>query len=445
MSLDLPIIDDESDESTLKEQMEPLHQLLVNNETEEVALILESLPLEDRFNTWQHIAREYRLDILLDMRSEPRRHLLDEMDIGELDILFAEIEAEDLIELADSLPDYMVDRAFSNMDQSQRDFYELAQSFDEEQIGHWSDHHVLISPHTMLVQQSKRLLRRELPDHSEVIYLLDRTGRFAGCIKLIDLALANDHQPISELIIEDYPTIIATAALREAADKVVHSGYSALPVLTDENKLLGRLDIENASDILQDEYEGQLMATAGLNEEEDLFSPVFISSRRRAVWLGFNLVTAFIAAWFIGLFQATLEQVVALAVLLPIVASMGGIAGTQTLTLMIRGLALGQISKANIVPLVKREFSVGIINGLVWAILIGLVSAFWFSNPMIGVVIGCAIIVNIAVAALSGVLIPVILDKLNIDPALSGSVILTTVTDIVGFVTFLGLGTFLLL
>jgi magnesium transporter len=187
------------------------------------------------------------------------------------------------------------------------------------------------------------------------------------------------------------------------------------------------------------------MATAGLNEDEDLFAPVLRSSKRRATWLGINLLTAFLASWAIGLFEATLQQAVALAVLMPVVASMGGIAGSQTLTLIIRGLALGQIAKGNVSPLLIKEVSVGALNGVLWAMVIGVVVSFWFSSSSIGLVIAAAIVLNIIAAAFSGVLIPIILDKLKIDPALSGSVILTTVTDVVGFVSFLGLGTLFLL
>jgi len=186
------------------------------------------------------------------------------------------------------------------------------------------------------------------------------------------------------------------------------------------------------------------MASAGMDEDEDLFSPVAKSAKNRALWLGLNLITALLASWFIGLFEATLQQVVALAVLMPVVASMGGIAGSQTLTLIIRGLALKQVSPANIKILLTKEFKVGGVNGIIWAFVVGIVAFFWFANPMLGVVIGLAILLNIIAAAVAGVFIPVLLDKLKIDPALSGSVILTTVTDIVGFVVFLGLGTLFL-
>jgi magnesium transporter len=215
-------------------------------------------------------------------------------------------------------------------------------------------------------------------------------------------------------------------------------------VVDENNVLLGRITIDDVVDVIREEADYTVKSMAGLSEDEDLFSPVRRAARRRAIWLGINLLTAFLASWVIGNFQATLEQVVALAVLMPIVASMGGIAGTQTLTLMVRGLALGQVG-GNVPRLLNKEVLVGAANGLLWALVVGVVSWLWFRDQMIGVVIGAALAINLFFAALSGVLIPVVLKRLDIDPALAGGVILTTVTDCVGFLAFLGLGTLLLL
>jgi magnesium transporter len=217
------------------------------------------------------------------------------------------------------------------------------------------------------------------------------------------------------------------------------------PVVDDHNRVLGRITVDDVVDLIRENSERALMQMAGLDDEADMFAPVLVSSRRRAVWLGINLVTAFSAAWVIGLFQATLEQLVALAVLMPIVASMGGIAGSQTLTLVIRGLALGQLQKGNIRILLNRELGISILNGLLWSVVIALLAVWWFGDWGIGAVLGVAILVNLLCAALAGWGIPLILERMGIDPALAGSVILTTVTDVVGFFAFLGLATLLLL
>jgi magnesium transporter len=256
---------------------------------------------------------------------------------------------------------------------------------------------------------------------------------------------APDHIPLVDLSEETFLTLNADDDAVDGAMKVQKSVFTALPVVDDNGKLLGRMDIGTACELVNEYYEHQLMAGAGMNEDEDLFAPVMKSTQNRAIWLGINLLTAFLASWFIGLFEATLQQVVALAVLMPVVASMGGISGSQTLTLIIRGLAMGQVTSANLPALLKKELSVGGLNGVIWSIVIGIVASYWFESAMIGIVISLAILANIVAAALSGVVIPVVLDKLKLDPALSGAVILTTVTDIVGFVAFLGLGSLLLI
>ena len=219
----------------------------------------------------------------------------------------------------------------------------------------------------------------------------------------------------------------------------------SLPVVDDSGRVLGRVTIDDVVDVIREDAEHSVMSRVGLTEEEDLFAPVRQAAARRAVWLGANLATAFLAAWVIGRFEATLDQIVALAILMPIVASMGGIAGTQTLTMVIRGQALGQITRRNARPLLLKELAVATANGLLWAVVVALVALLWFGNGGIAVIIAVALIANLAIAAVSGVAIPLVLRRLGIDPALAGGVVLTTVTDVVGFIAFLGLGTLFLL
>jgi magnesium transporter len=209
--------------------------------------------------------------------------------------------------------------------------------------------------------------------------------------------------------------------------------------VNEEGKLLGRITIDDVVDVIRDEAEHSLMSMAGLSEEDDMFAPVVTSSRRRTIWLGINLLTALLASWVIGQFDATIEKLVALAVLMPIVASMGGIAGNQTLTLMIRGIALGQVSKTNARRLLNKELLVGMLNGTIWAIVVATVVVFWFNDYQLGAIIAAAMIINLFVAALAGATIPFALKHLGIDPALAGGVVLTTVTDVIGFLAFLGL------
>jgi magnesium transporter len=217
------------------------------------------------------------------------------------------------------------------------------------------------------------------------------------------------------------------------------------PVVDEAGRLLGRITIDDVVDVIREESERSLMQMAGLDEEDDMFAPVVASARRRAVWLGINLLTAFLAAWVIGLFEGTLEKIVALAVLMPIVASMGGIAGSQTLTLVIRGLALGRVESGNARLLLGKELGIGVLNGIIWAVVVAALAVLWFGDWKIGGIIAAAILLNLLCAALAGVAIPLVMRRLNIDPALAGGVVLTTVTDVVGFLSFLGLATLLLL
>ena len=338
----------------------------------------------------------------------------------------------------------MVDRALWVMDEQQRHYFKEAKVYRDDQIGRWVSHEMLVLPTNAKVRDGMRLLRRELPEYADTLFLVNRAGHFSEAVRIGKIIGSPDHLPLVDLSEDVFTMLEGQEDSVDAAIKVQQSGFTALPVVDDGGKLLGRIDVHTAAELVNTYYEGQLMAGAGMDEDEDLFSPVVKSARNRALWLGINLLTAFLASWFIGLFEATLQQVVALAVLMPVVASMGGIAGSQTLTLIIRGLAMGQVTSANLKALVKKELSVGGLNGVLWAIVIGIVASMWFGSPVIGLVIAMAILVNIAAAAFSGVAIPVLLDKMKLDPALSGSVVLTTVTDIVGFVAFLGLGTLLL-
>ena len=424
---------------------EAVRQAMSDLSPDDVALALESLPLAQRKQAWESIKTANRLDILVEMRGESRQLLLKELEDVEIEALFSDVDAEDLLEMADSLPDRLVDIALNQMDNKQREYYQQGVVYDDDIVGRWIDHDLLIASQSIRASEALRLLKKHTPSYTDMIYLVNRTGRWVGCVKFDQLFKAQGHDPVSSLIDEECPFILASAELTKASEQLERSSLCAIPVVDDNHILLGRFHAGLAMETWRLENEAQQMSTAGLNEESDLFAPVPRSAATRGIWLGINLLTAFLASAFIGIFEATLQQVVALAVLMPVVASMGGIAGSQTLTLIVRGLALGQITRSNLKSLLSKELKVGVLNGVLWALVIGAITLWWFQNPMLGVVIACAIILNILMAALSGVLIPVLLDKLKIDPALSGSVILTTVTDIAGFVAFLGLGTLFLL
>jgi magnesium transporter len=292
------------------------------------------------------------------------------------------------------------------------------------------------------VEVVMRYLRRlgEIPRGTNRLMVVDRENRYVGTIRLADLLTHESEEPINSLLLED---IVAIPAYMEAADVArlfEQRNFISAPVVDEDGKLLGRVTIDDVVDVIRDEGERSFMQRAGLHEDDDLFAPVGQTARRRLFWLGINLLTAFIAAAVIGQFEATIQEIVALAVLMPIVASMGGIAGTQTLTVAVRGMALGQLGSHNTPALIVKEVLVAIINGLVWSCVVALIAGWWFGSWSLAVVVGIALMINVLVASVSGASLPVILQRMSIDPALAGGVVLTTVTDVVGFLAILGLG-----
>lgn len=430
-----------------EEEVEQLGVKLSQLEPEEIAVALEAMPLEQRISTWQSLEPDEQIHSLNYMREDARKNIFLQLDEAELTALVERMDVDDLIEMLDELPTAVYRAACLKLDASEKLWLATALAYTDEQCGRYADHDVLTILKNAKVRDAVRLFKKlkEDSEYQDALMVVDRTGRYVGLLQGTTLLGEPSHLPIFEFIDEQAPVVEGLMDLDTGSDIVARSGYTALAVVDEEGKLLGRISIGEALENVRRSLESQFMHTAGLDENEDLFAPVVASAKSRAVWLGINLLTAFLASWTIGLFEATLEQVVALAVLMPIVASMGGIAGSQTLTLIIRGLALGQITPQTYFTLMRKELSVGLINGLLWALVIFAVTYLWFGDMIIGTVIALAIVINICVAAFSGVVIPVWLEKAKIDPALSGSVILTTITDVIGFFVFLGLGSLLLL
>ncbi|WP_028111126.1 magnesium transporter [Ferrimonas futtsuensis] len=427
-------------------QQESLFEQAIEQvEAGEIALLLESLPIAERLERWQQVAQDEQLDVLVAMRAEARGAILRTLPEPTLVALLDRVDAESLIELADDLPESVVDEAVSRMTARQRRWFEQASQFDDDEVGRYLNHEMVLIPANARAADALRVLVRSRYPFSDQAYLVDAQGVYRGAMSLQQLATLPGSQRLQDAPLLDLAPLQATTSLVDATEAVEHSDLSALPVIDQDGRLLGRISLQLALELTREEYESRLMATVGLDEETDLFSPIWQSSKRRALWLGINLLTALLASWVIGQFEATLVQVVSLAVLMPIVASMGGIAGSQTLTLVVRGLAMGQLAQGNLRALLSKEMGVGLLNGVTWSVIIGAVAGLWFGDLATGLVMAAAIIINIVVAALAGVIIPVMLDRQEIDPALSGSVVLTTVTDVVGFLTFLGLGTLVLI
>jgi magnesium transporter len=288
-----------------------------------------------------------------------------------------------------------------------------------------------------------RYLRRhrKLPEMTDNLLVINRRDECIGLLPINKLLVSDPNATVREIMTTDIHAIPATMAESEVAKLFERHDWVSSPVVDGAGKLLGRITIDDVVDVIRDESEHSMLSMAGLDEDEDTFAPAMKTTRRRAVWLGINLMTALLASFVIGVFQTAIEKVVALAVLMPIVASMGGIAGSQVLTLVIRGMAVGHISSSNVGWLVNREFVVGLVNGVLWATVIGVITYVWFQDISISFIIAGAIVINLVVAVLAGAVLPMVLKRMNIDPSLAGSVILTTITDVIGFMSFLGLAT----
>ncbi len=413
----------------------------------EIGNLLESLPPGKREVVWGLVDPEDDGEVLVHVGDEVRESLIADMDQDELVAAVEDLDIDDLADLVEDLPDTVIDEVLKSMDRENRERLEQVLSYEEDTAGR------LMNPDVVTVRADTTVdvvmrylrLRGELPEHTDHLYVVNRRHQLMGWVALQDLLTNDPGTPINKLIDEELESIHVDETSDKVAREFSDNDWVSAPVVDDGNVLLGRITVDDVLDIIREQAEHQALGAAGLDEDEDLFSPVPRAAKRRAIWLGINLATAFLASWVIGRFEGTLQQIVALAVLMPIVASMGGVAGTQTLTLVVRGMALGQVARGNLKPILRKEVLVGLVNGLVWAVVVGIVAALWFRDAPLGAVIGAAMAINLTVAALAGVVVPLTLKRMNVDPALAGGVVLTTVTDVIGFLSFLGLATLVLL
>ena len=427
-------------------------QRLIFNEPEiqqleagSLATLFEALPLDERMELWRQLPLNDHVDVLTAMRADTREWVIQSLTDVELDLVLAKLDNLSLIEWADSLPEEIIDRAIDMLSKEDLELFDRANQYTDEQIGRYANPKVISLPQGISVKRARVLLERYGYHYPAPIYVVTRSKKFVGAINYQQLMEADITEKLSALADTECPVLEDDTSLTEAVEAIEHSERFSLPIVDDNYAIVGEIDLHLALELMRENYESTLMANAGMSEEDDLFAPIAKSARKRAIWLGINLITAVLAAMTISLFEDVIAEVVALAILMPIVASMGGIAGSQTLTLMIRGMALNQVTAGNRMSLLRNECGIGFLNGVLWSVLIGLMAGLWFQSPVIGVVIAVGIIINIITAALFGVLIPVALDKLELDPALAGSVVLTTVTDVVGFFAFLGTAKLLLL
>lgn len=425
--------------SLVKEQVNSLHPA-------EIASLLESLPLSNRRVVWKLIHADLTGDILVEVNDEVRSGLIEETKEQDLVTAVGSLEADDLADIFDDLPDVVLHEVVRSMSNQDRRRLQSVMSYDENSAGGLMNPDMVSIRSNVTLDVVLRYLRQraELPDNTDKLFVVDRYDNYLGVLSVSDLLTHDSKKSVSEIMSSDVKTISPELPDKEVAMLFENHDLVSAPVVDSHNHLIGRITIDDVVDVIRDEAERSMLNMAGLDEDDDMFSPVFRSTKRRAVWLGINLVTALLASSVIGLFTVTIEKIVALAVLMPIVASMGGIAGSQTLMLVIRGLALNQLGASNTRWLLLKELAVGTLNGLLWAAVIALIAGLWFKSTLLGLVIAAALIINLVFAALAGATIPLSLKRLGIDPAIAGGVILTTVTDVIGFLSFLGLASIFL-
>ncbi|HBP70175.1 MAG TPA: magnesium transporter [Alcanivorax sp.] len=422
-----------------------VRQVLNNLPGAEAAHLLESSPPREREILWQLLSQEQETEVLQYLGEEVRVELLRDLPTEELVELIEDLDTDDLADLLQELPEQVTSRVLAGLDAQNRERLEQVMNYPEDTAGGLMNTDVITVRPEITFSVVQRYLRRlgDIPKTTDNLLVVNRKNQFVGVLPLTRVLISDPGTSVREAMITDVEAIPATQDAHEVAKLFERLDLVTAPVVDDNGMLVGRITIDDVVDVIMEEAEHSLMGMAGLDEDEDTFGSVWHTVRRRALWLGINLLTALAASAVISLFEDTLEKVVALAVLMPIVASMGGIAGSQTLTLVIRAMALGQVQAGNTRYLLTKELAVGALNGLLWALVIGATAALWFDDPSLGVIIGCAMILNLVVAAGAGALIPMVMKRMGIDPALAGSVVLTTVTDIVGFMAFLGLATLL--
>ena len=427
-------------------QTELAKEMLLQLQPGDLALLLESSRSRNRLDIWQLISPDLYSDVLEELSDDVRNGIIRKMLPEKVADALEEMDTDNLVDTLRGLPQEVAQDLLAAMDEQDRVRAELGLSYGEETAGFIMNTDAIMLRPGINVDVILRYLRLkgDMPEHTDTLYVVDRDDKLMGGVALTRLVTAATNTPIESLI-KDSEAIPANMMDNEVASLFERYNWLSAPVVDENNQLLGRITIDDVVDIIREDAEHSMMSMAGLDDEEDTFAPVVKSTQRRSIWLGVNLLTALMAAAVSDLFEATLSQLAVLAILNTIVPSMGGVAGNQTLTLVIRGMALGHVNSANARWLISKELAIGFLNGVIWSVLIASVIAIWKQDLMLGAVIAFAMLINMIAAGLAGASLPIIMKKLKIDPALAGSVILTTITDVVGIFAFLGSATWLLI
>jgi magnesium transporter len=416
----------------------------------EIADVIEGSPRNRRDLIWSLVSNENKGETLAELTEEVRGNLLDEL-IDEdgpegLAVIAKNLDTDDLADIIQSLPKNLVKKTVKSLDKQNQDRLSKVLSFPDDTAGGLMNIDTINVRANVTVEVLLKYLRslKKLPEQTDIVFVTDIMNKYYGFVSIQDLLVTNTGTLISDIMTKDNNIIEPDTTQHEVARIFENADLVSAAVVDRDGILLGRITVDDVVDVIREEADDSVLNMAGLNKDDDIFAPILQSTKRRSLWLGANLLTAIMAAAAIGIFEATIEKVVALAILMPIVASMGGIAGMQSLALVIRSQALDQIGSSNSRLLILKEASIGVLNGLLWSTIVALAVYFWFESVFLGIVIASALLINLIIGAISGVSLPLILARLKIDPALAGGVILTTITDIVGFISLLGIATLIL-
>ena len=434
-------------ETATPEDQAALQQLLDELHPADIAFVLEALPLDDRLAVWQRVKADRDGEILLEVSDAVRESLIADMDQREILAAVEPLDADELADLVEDLPTEVLPELMASLDAQQRERVQSALSWGEDQIGSLMDFEMVTIREDVSLEVVLRYLRRfdELPAQTDKLFVVNQDNLLTGVLPLHWLLLNPPEKMVSEVMAPDVNTFHPGDDAYEVAQAFERYDLVTAPVVDDAGRLIGRITIDAMVDVIREESESEVLSRGGLREDEDIFASVWASLRNRWSWLAVNLVTAFIASRVIGLFEGAIEKLVALATLMPIVAGIGGNSGNQTITMIVRALALNQITPDSAKRLWRKELAVSLFNGLIWGGVIGVVAWMLYENIALGVVMTAAMTLNLLLAAFAGVGIPMLMMKFGRDPALGSSVLITAMTDSGGFFIFLGLATLFLM
>lgn len=413
----------------------------------DVADILEALPRDDRLLVWDLVKAERDGDILLEVSDSVRQSLIADMDSEELLAAAEQLDTDELADLAPDLPKDVLQDLMDSLDTQNRERLQSTLSYPENTVGALMDFDIVTIREDITLEVALRYLRRlaELPDHTDKLFVVDRDDTLQGVLPFKRLLVNDPDDEVAKIMAADAVVFHPEDTADSAASAFERYDLVTAPVVDKNNKLVGRITVDEVMDYIREESESDKLSMAGLREEEDFFASVWKSVSNRWAWLAINLVTALVASRVIGLFEGSIEKTVALAALMPIVAGIGGNSGNQTTTMIVRGLALGQINTHNMKSLIAKELGVALLNGLLWGSVLGVIAYWLYGNAHLSLIMTAAMTLNLLLAAIMGVVIPLVMNKSGRDPAVGSSVLITAVTDSGGFFIFLGLATIFLL